>query len=140
MVCGEGPVYWELNDIPTELAATFGFARNSEELLMDPNWTQIALRRNCQFLVRSEELPVCFQAVSKGFECHRFAGRQIRKAGSEERFERYGFPQSRFSKTQAGSEPFAKFPTPLLFSAGYKSVDLIRLERSRSDRATITIS
>jgi len=32
----------------------------------------------------------------------------------------------RFSNTQAGSEPFAKFATLLFFSTGYKSVDLIR--------------
>jgi hypothetical protein len=32
----------------------------------------------------------------------------------------------RFSDTQAGSEPFRKFSTLLLFSAGDKSVDLIR--------------
>jgi hypothetical protein len=32
----------------------------------------------------------------------------------------------RFSNTQAGSEPFAKFSTLLLFSTGYKSDDLIR--------------
>jgi hypothetical protein len=35
-------------------------------------------------------------------------------------------PVQRFSNTQAGSEPFAKFSTLLLFSTGYKSVDLIR--------------
>jgi hypothetical protein len=32
----------------------------------------------------------------------------------------------RFSKTQVGSEPFGKVCTLLLFSTGYKSVDLIR--------------
>jgi hypothetical protein len=32
----------------------------------------------------------------------------------------------RFSNTQAGSEPFGKFSTLLLFSMGYKSIDLIR--------------
>ena len=48
----------------------------------------------------------------------------------------------RFSNTQVGYEPFAKFYALLLFSAGYKSVDLIPfcLETIRSDRATITIS
>jgi hypothetical protein len=35
-------------------------------------------------------------------------------------------PVRRFSNTQAGSEPFGKFSTLLLFSTGYKSVDLIR--------------
>jgi hypothetical protein len=32
----------------------------------------------------------------------------------------------RFSNTRVGSEPFAKLHTLLLFSTGYKSVDLIR--------------
>jgi hypothetical protein len=32
----------------------------------------------------------------------------------------------RFSNTRESSEPFAKFSTVLLFSADYKSVDLIR--------------
>jgi hypothetical protein len=35
-------------------------------------------------------------------------------------------PVQRFSNTQVGSEPFGKCSTLLLFSAGYKSVDLIR--------------
>jgi hypothetical protein len=37
-----------------------------------------------------------------------------------------GFPAQRFSNTQEGSEAFAKFCTLLLFSTGYKSVDLLR--------------
>jgi hypothetical protein len=36
------------------------------------------------------------------------------------------YPVQRFSNTQEGSEPFAKFSTLLFFSAGYKSIDLIR--------------
>src|SRR5882724_11961649 len=35
------------------------------------------------------------------------------------------FPVQWFSSSTVGSEPFAKFPTLPLFSAGYKSVDLI---------------
>ncbi len=38
----------------------------------------------------------------------------------------------RFSNTQVGSEPFAKFSTLLLFPTGYKSVDLIRSAWKRS--------
>jgi hypothetical protein len=37
----------------------------------------------------------------------------------------------RFNNTQVGYEPFAKFYTLLLFSAGYKSLDLIRSARNR---------
>jgi hypothetical protein len=36
------------------------------------------------------------------------------------------WPVQRFSNTQAGSEPFGKFYTLLLFSMGYNSVDVIR--------------
>ncbi len=36
------------------------------------------------------------------------------------------FPVQRFSSSTAGSEAFRKFSTLLLFSTGYKSVDLIR--------------
>jgi DNA invertase Pin-like site-specific DNA recombinase len=36
------------------------------------------------------------------------------------------FQVQRFSSSTAGSEPLGKFPTLLLFSTGYKSVDLIR--------------
>jgi hypothetical protein len=36
------------------------------------------------------------------------------------------FPVQWFSSSTAGSEPFAKFSTLLLFSTGYKSVGLIR--------------
>src|SRR5260370_38549697 len=38
----------------------------------------------------------------------------------------------RFSNTQVGSEPFAKFSTLLLFPTGYKSVALIRSAWKRS--------
>ena len=36
------------------------------------------------------------------------------------------FPVQRFSSSTVGSEPFGKFSTILLFSTGYKSVDLLR--------------
>jgi hypothetical protein len=36
------------------------------------------------------------------------------------------FPVQRFSSSTVGFEPFGKFSTLLLFSTGYKSVDLIR--------------
>ena len=115
----------------TALAATFGVVRNSRELLADPIWTQIALRRNCQFLVRSEELPVCLQAVSKGFECHRTPdgpdlrggklGRRYRRTDSD----RYGFPHSGLAIHMQVPKSLQNF---LLSSSsmGYKSVDLIR--------------
>ena len=48
----------------TALAATFGVARKSRELLMDPNWTQIVASTNCHFLVWVEEL------VTKGTRYH----------------------------------------------------------------------
>jgi hypothetical protein len=55
----------------TALAATFGVVRNTRELLMDPDWTQIVAATNCQVLVRVEELATCFQALSEGFEHRR---------------------------------------------------------------------
>jgi len=42
-------------------------------------------------------------------------------------FEGYsGRRVQRFSNTQVGSEPFAKFSTLLLFPTGHKSIELIR--------------
>jgi len=38
-------------------------------------------------------------------------------------------PVRRFSNTQEGSEPFGRLFTLLLFSTGYKSVDLSRSAR-----------
>jgi hypothetical protein len=55
----------------TALAATFGVVRNTRELLMDPDWTQIVAATNWQFLVWVDGLAACFQALLEGFEHRR---------------------------------------------------------------------
>jgi hypothetical protein len=53
------------------------------------------------------------------------SGRRVRSASVTSR-QLFSNPVQRFSNRLAGSEPFRKFPTLLLFAVGYKSVDMIR--------------